>query len=145
MGERLPVCDPDALTMERLEPLPTGRRDGLEPLVKMVEALTANVKQCEAEIERIARDRYPETALLRQVSGVGTLIALTFVLTVEDPQRFRKSRDVGCYVGLRPKRSESGESQPQLPITPEGDRYLRKVCLRLRNIYRDPQGERFAM
>jgi transposase len=128
-GERLPVCDPDALNMERLEELPTGLRDGLEPLVKMVEALTAKIKQCEAEIEQIARDQYPETALLRQVRGVGTLIALTFVLTVEDPQRFRKSRDVGCYVGLRPQRSESGERQPQLRITKEGDRYLRKMLV----------------
>jgi transposase len=129
MGERLPVCDPDAFNMERLEELPAGLRDALAALVKMVEALTANIQQCEAEIEQIARERYPETALLRQVRGVGTLIALTFVLTVEHPQRFRKSRDVGCYVGLRPKRSQSGESQPQLRITKEGDRYLRKMLV----------------
>jgi len=60
---------------------------------------------------------------------VGTLIALTFVLTVEDPHRFAKSREVGCYVGLRPKRSDSGESQPQLRITKEGDIYLRKMLV----------------
>jgi transposase len=57
------------------------------------------------------------------------LIALTFVLTIEDRDRFQKSRDVGCYVGLRPKRSESGESQPQLRITKEGDVYLRKMLV----------------
>ena len=57
------------------------------------------------------------------------MIALTFVLTVEDPQRFAKSRDVGCYVGLRPRRSESGQSQPQLRITKEGDRYLRQLLV----------------
>lgn len=129
IGERLPVCAADALRMERLEEVPAELRTVLEPLVKMVEALTAKIKHCEAEIEQIARDQYPETALLRQVSGVGILIALTFVLTVEDPQRFRKSRDVGCYVGLRPKRSESGESQPQLRITKEGDRYLRQMLV----------------
>jgi len=60
---------------------------------------------------------------------VGTLIALTFILTVEDKERFAKSRDVGCYVGLRPRRSESGESQPQLRITKEGDKYLRKLLV----------------
>jgi transposase len=38
--------------------------------------------------------------LLKQVKGVGTLIALTYVLTLEDPRRFHKSRDAGCYVGL---------------------------------------------
>lgn len=79
--------------------------------------------------EQIARIEYPETKLLRQVSGVGVLIALTFVLTLEHHERFEKSRDVGCYVGLRPKRSESGQSQPQLPITKEGDRYLRKLLV----------------
>ena len=57
------------------------------------------------------------------------MIALTFVLTVEDKQRFAKSRDVGCYVGLRPKQSESGERQPQLRITKEGDLYLRKMLV----------------
>jgi transposase len=68
-------------------------------------------------------------ALLKQVQGVGTLIALTFVLTVEDPHRFRKSRDVGSYVGLRPKRRESGQSRPQFGISKEGDSYLRKLLV----------------
>src|ERR1022692_3634809 len=61
--------------------------------------------------------------------GAGSLISLTFVLTIEDPNRFRKSRDVGCYVGLRPRRSESGESRPQLGISKEGDVYLRKLLV----------------
>jgi transposase len=68
-------------------------------------------------------------ARLKQVKGVGTLISLSFVLTVEDKERFQKSRDVGCYVGLRPKRSESGDRQPQLRITKEGDIYLRKMLV----------------
>src|SRR5215469_13533981 len=64
-------------------------------------------------MEQIARKDYPETALLQQVAGVGPRIALTFVLTVEDQDRFQRSRDVGCYVGLRPRRSDSGQSQLQ--------------------------------
>ena len=60
---------------------------------------------------------------------MGVLIALTFVLTLEDPGRFAKSREVGCYVGLRPKRGDSGESQPQLGITKEGDIYLRSLLV----------------
>ena len=63
------------------------------------------------------------------MSGVGPLIALTFVLTVEDKDRFQKSRDVGCYLGLRPRRSDSGQSQPQLGITKEGDPYLRTMLV----------------
>jgi transposase len=94
-----------------------------------VESLTVKIKEADQQLEQIARTEYPETKLLRQISGVGVLIALTFVLTVEDSARFEKSRDVGCYVGLRPKRSESGQSQPQLRITKEGDMYLRKLLV----------------
>jgi len=129
MGERLPACDTDALDVEKLEGLPEGLRQTLGPLVEQVESLTEKIKESDARIEQIARSKYPETALLRQVSGVGILIALTFVLTVEDRERFQKSRDVGCYVGLRPKQSESGQSQPQLRISKEGDCYLRKLLV----------------
>ena len=101
----------------------------MKPLLKEVESLTEKIQEADRKLEQIARTEYPETELLRQVSGVGTLIALTFVLTLEDRERFEKSRDVGCYVGLRPKRSESGESQPQLGITKEGDIYLRKMLV----------------
>lgn len=97
--------------------------------MEQVESLTAKIRKSDRDIEQIAREHYPETELLKQVSGVGTLIALTYVLTVGDPHRFQKSRDVGCYVGLRPKRSQSGESQPQLRITKEGDRYLRAMLV----------------
>jgi transposase len=76
---------------------------------------------------QIARDVHPEVALLKQVKGVGTLIALTYVLTIDDPQRFPKSREVGCFLGLRPGRRNSGESEPQKSISKEGDRYLRTM------------------
>jgi transposase len=128
-GERLPACDADQMRAERLGSLPESLRLVLQPLIEEVESLTGRIKTSNRMIEQIAREHYPETALLRQVSGVGTLIALTFVLTVDDPWRFDKSRDVGCYVGLRPKRSQSGESQPQLRITKEGDRYLRAMLV----------------
>ena len=129
LGERLPACDTDSLGMEKLEALPPALREGLQPLLEQIEALTAQIKKLEGKIEQIARIEYPETQLLTQVHGVGTLIALTFVLTVEDRERFQKSRDVGCYLGLRPKQSESGQSQPQLRITKEGDRYLRTLLV----------------
>jgi transposase len=129
IGERLVSCDADQMDMGKLAELPADVRELLRPLVEEVESLTAKIKECDRKIEQIARDRYPETQLLRQVSGVGPLIALTFVLTLEDKERFEKSRDVGCYVGLRPKRSESGERQPELRITKEGDVYLRKLLV----------------
>ncbi len=128
-GERLATCDADQMDVEKLEELPADLREKLKPLLEGVESLTEKIKACDRTIEQIARDRYPETKLLRQVSGVGPLIALTFLLTIEDKERFQKSRDVGCYIGLRPKQSESGQRQPELRITKEGDVYLRKLLV----------------
>jgi transposase len=128
-GSRLPACDTDSMGVEKLEGLPEPLCARLRPLLEQVESLTEKIQELDRSIEQIARTRYPETKLLKQVKGVGTLIALTFVLTVEDRERFQKSRDVGCYVGLRPKQSDSGKSQPQLRITKEGDVYLRKLLV----------------
>ena len=128
-GERLASCAAEAMTVEILDGLGVELEEALRPLVEEVESLNRQIKGCDAKIEQIARVEYPETQLLKQVSGVGTLIALTFVLTIEDRQRFQKSRDVGCYVGLRPQRSQSGTRDPQLGISKEGDRYLRTLLV----------------
>jgi len=128
-GERLPACDADSLDVETIAALPAGLQQRLRPLLEQIESLTVKIKEADQQLEQIARIEYPETMLLRQINGVGVLIALTFVLTVEDSARFEKSRDVGCYVGLRPKRSESGQSRPELRITKEGDRYLRTMLV----------------
>jgi transposase len=129
IGERVVSCDPDQLGQESLEGLPENLVEVLRPLLKNIEALTVQIKEKDKEIDQMARKEYPKTTVLQQVKGVGNLIALTFVLTMDDPQRFSKSRDVGCYVGLQPKRSSSGESEPQLGITKEGDSYLRKLLV----------------
>ncbi len=129
LGERLPICGTDQMGVEQTELLPAKLQQVLEPLLQQVVSLTEKIKESDRRVEQIAREDYPETRLLQQVSGVGPLIALTFVLTPEDKARFQKSRDVGCYVGLRPRRSDSGESQPQLRITKEGDAYLRKMLV----------------
>lgn len=129
LGERLPLCDSDQMGVEQTESLPAQLQQVLEPLLKEVVSLTEKIKEMDRRVEQIAREDYPETELLQQVKGVGPLIALTFVLTLEDKTRFAKSRDVGCYVGLRPRRGDSGESQPQLRITKEGDAYLRKMLV----------------
>jgi transposase len=66
---------------------------------------------------------------LQQIGGVGPLISLTFVLTLDDHLRFRKSRQIGAFLGLRPRQRDSGEQQPQLRITKAGDRYLRSLLI----------------
>src|SRR5207302_343350 len=78
------------------------------------EYLSEQIREYNEQIEHLAQESYPQVALLKQVKGVGTLIALTYLLTLEDAHRFRKSRDVGCYLGLQPGRRNSGQSEPQL-------------------------------
>jgi transposase len=128
-GERLPACGAGQMGVEKARELPAVLQEALQPLLVQVATLTAQIQGCDRKVEQIARSEYPETARLKQVSGVGDLIATTYVLTVEDPRRFARSRDAGCYVGLRPRRSESGQSRPQLRITKEGDPYLRKLLV----------------
>ena len=98
-------------------------------MLQALESLSERIAEYNQQIEAVAQQRYPQTALLKQIKGVGTLIALTYMLTLEDPHRFRKSRDAGCYVGLQPGRRNSGQSEPQMHISKEGDPYLRTLLV----------------
>jgi transposase len=128
-GERLRGCNVRNLNPEKAEGLSPELRAALEPLLAALESVSQQIREYNQRIECLAQERYPQTALLKQVKGVGTLIALTFLLTLEDPQRFGKSRDVGCYLGLQPGRRNSGQSQPQMHISKEGDPYLRTLLV----------------
>src|SRR5450631_1941445 len=79
--------------------------------------------------EELGQKKYGHTTLLRQVKGVGPITSLAYVLTLEDPQRFSSSREVGPYLGLVPKQEDSGDSQPQLGISKAGDRMLRRLLV----------------
>src|SRR5580698_9203178 len=112
-GERLPKCGTQQVSRELGAGLSAELRDVLEPLLKEIESLNERIKEYDERMEKIAKEVYPEVCLLKQVKGVGTQIALTYVLTIEDPYRFEKSRDVGCFLGLRPGSRNSGQSEPQ--------------------------------
>ncbi|MGH9207118.1 MAG: IS110 family transposase, partial [Acidimicrobiales bacterium] len=129
-GQRLPPCDADSLTRAQAKHLAPAIRGHVERLLEVVEELTRQMDAVDQELERIAQDRYEkETAQLRQVPGVGPITALTFVLTLDDPARFAKSRDVGAFLGLRPKSRQSGASEPEMRISKEGDGYLRTLLV----------------
>jgi len=93
-----------------------------------VERMSETIRGYDEQIEEIEK-RYPRTKLLKQVYGVGQLIGLTYVLTLEDPGRFSHSRDVGPYLGLTRKMRESGDSEPELGISKAGDGYLRSLLV----------------
>jgi len=128
-GERLRGCNVRNMNPEKAEGLSPELQAALEPLLAGIESLSERIGEYNEGIEHLAQERYPQVALLKQVKGVGTLIALTFLLTLEDAHRFRKSRDVGCYLGLQPGRRNSGQSEPQLHISKEGDPYLRTLLV----------------
>jgi transposase len=128
MGERLKKCDADAVTEALADGLSETVRRVIVPLLKSVEQLSEQIAVYDQRIEEIAK-RTEGMELLTQVYGVGTLIALTFLLTIEDPERFIHSRDVGPFLGLQPKQRDSGESQPQLGISKTGDGLLRSLLV----------------
>jgi transposase len=128
-GERLRGCNVRNMNPEKAESLSPELQAALEPLLNAIESLSERIVEYNEGIENLAQQSYPQVALLKQIKGVGTLIALTFLLTLEDPHRFRKSRDVGCYLGLQPGRRNSGQSEPQLHISKEGDPYLRTLLV----------------
>ena len=128
-GERLRGCNVRNMHPEKAEGLSTELQAALEPLLVALQSLSEQIAEYNERIETLAEESYPQVELLKQVKGVGTLIALTFLLTLEDPHRFRKSRDVGCYLGLQPGRRNSGQSEPQMHISKEGDPYLRTLLV----------------
>ena len=128
MGERLKKCDADQVNESLAEGLSPALQNVLGPLLKSVEGISEQLAVYDQKIEEIAK-RYPEVELLTPVYGVGTLIALTYILTLEDAQRFAHSRDVGPFLGLQPKQRESGQSQPQLGISKTGDGLMRSLLV----------------
>jgi transposase len=140
-GQRLRECGREQMNREIAQGLSQELRDALDPLLAEIESLNQRIAEYDTRIEQIAREKYPEVARLQQVKGVGPLIALTFVLTGDDPYRFRRSRDVGCLLGLRPGRRNSGMSEPQPHSSKEGDRYLRTLLVRGAHYVMGPFGQ----
>ena len=140
-GQRLRKCGTEQMNRETAQGLSQELRDALDPLLAEIESLNERIAEYDKRIEQIAKQVYPQVAVLKQVKGVGPLIALTFVLTLDDPHRFRRSRDVGCFLGLRPGRRNSGMSEPQLHISKEGDRYLRTLLVQGAHYILGPFGE----
>jgi transposase len=128
MGERLKKCDADYVTESLADELSEAAQIVIRPLLKSVEGINQQIAVYDKQIEEVEK-RYPETKVLKQVNGVGTLIALTFILTLEDAERFQHSRDVGPYLGLTRKLRDSGKSQPELGISKAGDQLLRRLLV----------------
>lgn len=117
----------------------------IEPMVKALESITERIKEMERAIARLAAERYPQTVYLQQVSGVGPITALYFVLKIEDPRRFENTRDIGAFVGLCPRRDQSGDTDKELRITKCGDAYLRRLLVSAAQYILGPFGPESAL
>lgn len=126
-GSRFPTCDASVFH-KTTDALPEEVKHILEPLLKHIGEVTALIRGYDKAIDAMA-EAEPATKQLQQVKGVGALTALTFVLTVEDPNRFPQSRKIGSYLGLRPRLDESCTIKKQLRITKAGDKYLRSLLV----------------
>lgn len=129
LGARLKGCSTRSFHKQAPQQIPDGLRRALMPILEMIADLTRRIDRYDKQIEKIAEDRYPQTSLLRQVQGVGALTALWYVLVIGDPYRFSSSRRVGAYLGLRPRRRQSGDDDPELRITKTGDKELRRLLV----------------
>jgi transposase len=129
LGSRLPSSSSEAFPKRVRDAGSEDLFPGLDAMLRMIEQLTQEIRSMDQQVERLCQDRYAETELLRQIPGVGPLTALAFVLTLEDPHRFARSRDVGAYLGLRPRQRDSGGQRPQLRITKAGDAMVRRLLV----------------
>ena len=132
LGLRVQSCSTEAFPIRFIaivDDLPEMLVPALMPLIKQIDDLTRQIRVYDKQIERLCDTKYPETDATRQIHGVGSLTALAFVLTLESPDRFPHRRSVGSFVGLVPRRDQSGSSDKQLKITKCGNHYLRRLLV----------------
>lgn len=139
-GAKVPKCSTESFHKFAPAAVPCELKPATAPLLRSIAQLTKDIKALNRELEQLAKTRYPETQLLKQVPGVGPLLSLAFVLTLESPKRFTKSRDVAAYLGLVPKQRQSGGKDPNLGISKRGDRLLRHLLIQGAHYILGPSG-----
>ena len=130
LGVRIPGCSTPYFAGRCRDALGgTAMLETVEACLDALEGLNTQIKALNKQIAETAAKHYPETKLLEQIGGVGPITSLSFVLAVGQPERFKKTRDVGAYFGLVPRRDQSGQSDKQLPISKAGNRTLRRLLV----------------
>lgn len=145
LGLKIPSSSCDSFYRRAMESLPEELRESLLPLLESIKKLSLEIRACDHRIQKLCETEYPETASLMGVNGVGFITALTFVLLLEDPTRFRNARTVGAYLGLAPKRRQSGDSDPKLGISKIGDGYMRALLVQCAQYIMGPFGQDCAL
>ncbi len=140
-GLRARSCSAKAFHRAAREAVPQDLEPALTPILDHLTELEDRIRHLDRELDRVAAIRHPDASRLRQVCGVGPLTSLAFVLTVDDPARFEKSRTVGSWVGLCPKVLASGDHDPELSISKTGSSYLRRLLVQSAHYILGPFGK----
>jgi transposase len=127
-GSSAPTCDPCNFHIKARAAIPPILQSALLPLLDMLKELKRAIAVYDREILDACKT-CPQTTLFQGIHGVGPLVALTFVMCIEDPRRFRDSRSVGAYLGLVPGSRQSGAKDPKLRITKQGEGELRSLLV----------------
>jgi transposase len=145
-GHRLPKSSTLRFARKAKDACPEALQPARLPLLRVIEELTREIELYEKLVSQKAETEYPQTKAIRTIHGVGPITALTLVLVLNnDRNRFRNSRDVGCYIGLRPKQRDSGQRAPQLGITKAGDSLLRRLATQCAQYILGPFGKDSAL
>ena len=142
-----PVRNPSSESFHKtvLTDIPADCRPVVQPLLTVLAQVTEQIKGLERDLVQRSKKDYPATQRLQQISGVGPLTALCFVLKIGDPQRFSRGRDVGAYLGLCPRRDQSGGTDKQLRISKCGDGLLRRLLVSAAHYVLGPFGPPCAL
>lgn len=141
LGGRVPACSAPAFHRRADAHIPEPIKPAMDPILQLIGTLTTQIRHYDKRIQHISQHKYPQTRHLAQVRGVGPITAVAYVLTLEDPRRFKNSRTVGSYLGLRPRKEESGDKDPQLRITKAGDEFLRRLLVGCAHYILGPFGQ----
>lgn len=128
-GKRVPTCGADYFVRHARPEVPPELAPALDPVLDQIDALTARIVGFDRWAEVRAEHAYPESARLTQVPGVGPIVALAFMLTIDKKERFARSRTVGAFLGITPRRHQSGARDPELRISKAGDGFVRRLLV----------------
>jgi transposase len=140
-GEPLPKCDAACFHRKTKEFVPERLQSAAFPIYEILAQLAVQIAALDETIEEVAHTRYPDIDVVSQPKGVGVLTAFVFLTTLEDKERFTKSRELGPFLGLKPKKRKSGNGDPELRITKAGDPFLRRLLVQGANYILGPFGE----
>lgn len=116
------------LIEKELVQVPSVAANAIRQLLISFKVLLDTIKDLDKQVHQMIK-RSQKAQLLMTIPGVGPLTALRFIAEVGNPERFKKSKSVGAYVGMTPTQYSSGETQKQGRISKCGPKDLRSLLM----------------